>query len=156
MEQALRLATTYYETQLQSDPGSRAVGYLHDRGIDLDAIHRWQLGYAPSGWDQLVQALRSEGIGDDALVGAGLAGRSRAGNLYDRMRGRVVFPVFDVSGSPRGFAGRLLAGDGPKYLNTPETELYSKRTLLYGLHLALWSRVTPTSSPPLKVASTTP
>ena len=132
LKQALRLATSYYETQLQSDPGSRAVGYLHDRGIDIDAIHRWQLGYAPSGWDQLVQALRSEGIGDDVLVGAGLAGRSRAGKLYDRMRGRVVFPVFDVSGSPRGFAGRLLAGDGPKYLNTPETEHYSKRTSYTG------------------------
>ena len=135
-EQALRLATSYYEGQLESDAGSRALNYLQSRGIDIDEIRRWQLGYAPSGWDQLVRALRSEGIAEDVLVGAGLAGRSRAGKLYDRMRGRVVFPIFDVAESPRGFAGRLLTGDGPKYLNTPETELYSKRTLLYGLHLA--------------------
>ena len=135
-EQALRLATSYHEAQLQSDAGSRALDYLHHRGINIDAIRLWQLGYAPSGWDQLVEALRNEGIGDDVLVAAGLAGRSRAGKLYDRMRGRVVFPVFDVAGSPRGFAGRLLTGDGPKYLNTPETDHYSKRALLYGLHLA--------------------
>ena len=135
-EQALRLATSYYEAQLQSDAGSRALDYLHHRGINIDAIRLWQLGYAPAGWDHLVEALHSEGISDDVLVGAGVAGRSRTGKLYDRMRGRVVFPVFDVSGSPRGFAGRLLTGEGPKYLNTPETEHYSKRTLLYGFHLA--------------------
>ena len=81
-------------------------------------------------------ALREEGFSDDLLLEAGVAGRSRHGRLYDRMRNRVIFPIHDEHGAPRGFAGRLLSGDGPKYLNTPETELYQKRSLLYGLHLA--------------------
>jgi DNA primase len=70
------------------------------------------------------------------MLEAGVAGRSRTDRLYDRMRNRVIFPIHDHQGKPTGFAGRLLSGDGPKYLNTPETELYQKRSLLYGLHLA--------------------
>jgi DNA primase len=84
----------------------------------------------------LTAALREEGLSDDLLLEAGVAGRSRHGRLYDRMRNRVIFPIHDHQGVPRGFAGRLLSGDGPKYLNTPETDLYQKRSLLYGLHLA--------------------
>ncbi len=101
-----------------------------------DAAAKWQLGYAPESWNTMTDALRKEGFSDELLLASGVVGRARTGRFYDRMRGRVVFPILDQAGVPRGFAGRLVLGDGPKYLNTPETELYQKRSLLYGIHLA--------------------
>jgi DNA primase len=68
------------------------------------------------------------------MLGAGVVGRSGTGRVYDLMRGRLIFPVFDEGGHPRGFAGRLISGNGPRYLNGPETALYTKRSLLYGLN----------------------
>ena len=136
LETVVSAATAFYQRQLQEPAGAEAVEYLRHRGIDTEAIARWQLGYAPGAWEALTVALREEGFGEDLLLEAGVVGRSRHGRLYDRMRSRVVFPIHDDQGVPRGFAGRFLSGDGPKYLNTPETELYQKRSLLYGLHLA--------------------
>ncbi len=136
-EQALCLATSIYQTQLQEPAGAEGRAYLHQRGFDADTIDRWRVGYAPASWDRLVRALQDASFPDDVILESGIAGLSRTGQLYDRMRGRIIFPVFDAGGSPRGFAGRLVVGDGPKYLNTPETALYVKRTLLYGLHLAV-------------------
>jgi DNA primase len=133
---ALEAAVAYYVEQLESQSASHAREYLAGRGIDPETVARWRLGYAPPGWEQLVGALGDAGFDEDLLVDAGLASRSRRGRLYDWMRGRIVFPVFDTDGRPRGFAGRLLDGEGPKYLNSPETDLYSKRRLLYGLDLA--------------------
>ena len=135
-EEALRFAVSFYQGQLRHRDGAQARTFLERRGFHGDTISRWQLGYAPARWDSLVKTLRSQGIPDDVLLQAGIAGRAQTGRLYDRMRGRVVFSIFDAQGSPRGFAGRLLAGDGPKYLNSPETPFYTKRSLLYGLHLA--------------------
>lgn len=136
LETVVSAATAFYQRQLRETAGAEAVEYLRGRGIDDEAIDRWQLGYAPGAWDALAMALREEGFSDDLLLEAGVAGRSRHGRLYDRMRSRVIFPIHDDQGASRGFAGRLLSGDGPKYLNTPETELYQKRSLLYGLHHA--------------------
>ena len=133
-EAALRSAISYYQEQLGRDDGAQA--FLSKRGISHQSVDRWQLGYAPTAWDRLLKALRSQGIPDEILLEAGLVGRARTGRLYDRMRGRVVFPIHDAHGSPSGFAGRLVDGDGPKYLNGPETALYKKSSLLYGLHLA--------------------
>jgi len=132
-EEALRAAVAFYQDQLVQDDQARA--FLKERGINNESVDRWQLGYAPASWDSLVKTLRSEGISDEIILETGLAGRARTGRLYDRMRGRVVFPIHDAGGSPRGFAGRLISGDGPKYLNSPETPLYKKSKLLYGLHL---------------------
>lgn len=136
IETVVSAATGFYQRQLREPEGAEALEYLRGRGIDSGAIDRWQLGYAPGAREALTLALREEGFGEDLLLEAGVAGRSRQGRLYDRMRSRVIFPIHDEHGAPRGFAGRLLSGDGPKYLNTPGTELYQKRSLLYGLHLA--------------------
>src|SRR5665811_506078 len=127
----LTAATSFYQRQLHESAGAAAVEYLGGRGMGMETIDRWQLGYAPDSWDALTTALRGQGFSDDLLLEAGVAGRSQYGRLYDRMRNRVIFPIHDEHGAPRGFAGRLLTGDGPKYLNTPETDLYHKRTLLY-------------------------
>ena len=136
LEAVIAAATVFYQRQLRGQVGAEAAKYLQGRGVSTKAIDRWELGYAPDSWEALTTALRKEGFDDDLLLDAGVSGRSRYGRLYDRMRNRIIFPIHDEHGSPRGFAGRLLAGDGPKYLNTPETDLYRKRSLLYGMHLA--------------------
>ncbi len=136
LEAVVNAATAFYQGQLKDPIGKEAVRYLRGHGFDMETIDRWQLGYAPDSWDALTTALRKEGFSDDLLLDAGVAGWSRYGRLYDRMRNRVIFPIRHEDGVTRGFAGRILTGDGPKYLNTPETDLYQKRTLLYGIHLA--------------------
>lgn len=132
----VQAATDFYRRQLATESGRRAVEVLTARGVGGDAIAAFGIGYAPDSWRSLTEHLLGQGLSEELLIEAGVVGRARTGRLYDRMRNRVVFPVFDRAGRPRGFAGRLLGGDGPKYLNTPETELYRKRSLLYGLHLA--------------------
>ncbi|MEX1004151.1 MAG: toprim domain-containing protein [Acidimicrobiia bacterium] len=136
LEQILEATATFYKQQLQDPGGARAVDYLSTRGIGAEATDRWQVGFANESWQSLVTALRGHGFSDEIMVEAGVVGRSNTGRLFDRMRNRVIFPIHDSHGSPRGLAGRLLSGDGPKYLNTPETDLYKKRSLLYGMHLA--------------------
>jgi len=136
LEAVLNAATAFYQRQLNEPAGTATIEYLDGRDMSTETIDRWQLGYAPDSWDALTSAFRGQGFSDDLLLEAGVAGRSRSGRLYDRMRDRVIFPIRDEHGAPRGFAGRLLTGDGHKYLNTPETDLYQKRSLLYGLHLA--------------------
>jgi DNA primase len=136
LEAVVNAATAFYQRQLHEPAGAAVVDYLGGRGIETNTIDLWQLGYAPDSWEALTGALRNDGVSDDLLLETGVAGQSRYGRLYDRMRNRVIFPIHDEHGAPRGFAGRLLAGDGPKYLNTPETDLYQKRLLLYGMHLA--------------------
>lgn len=136
LEAVVNATTAFYQHQLHEPVGAVAVKYLDGRGIDTETIDRWQLGYAPDSWQTLTTALSREGFSDDLLLEAGVAGRSRHGRLFDLMRNRVIFPIQDEQGVARGFAGRLLSGDGPKYLNTPETALYQKRSLLYGLHLS--------------------
>jgi len=136
LQEVVVAATAIFQRHLRTPRGARARDYLRDRGIDDPAMDRWQLGYAPDSWQWLTQKLLGEGFGEELLLNAGVTGRSRSGRLYDRMRNRIIFALHGEDGTPRGFAGRLLSGDGPKYLNTPETALYQKRTLLYGLHLA--------------------
>ena len=129
-------AADFYRRQLETEPGTGALDSLRTRGVEEEAIARWGIGYAPDSWRALSEDLLGQGLSEVLLIESGVVGRARAGRLFDRMRNRVVFPVVDRNGRPRGIAGRLIEGDGPKYLNTPETELYRKRSLLYGLHLA--------------------
>ncbi len=136
LERVLEAATDFYMQQLRSPAGAQALEYLNSRNMSDESLDTWQLGYAPNAWQALTTKLRHGGFGDEIMLAAGVVGRSRNGRLYDRMRDRVVFPILDQEGRPRGFAGRLIEGDGPKYLNSPETELYHKGSLLYGLHLA--------------------
>jgi DNA primase len=115
----------------------RARAYLDGRGIGRDIAHAFRLGYAPEGWDHLLGAARKDGHPVEALLGAGLVlPRQNASGHYDRFRGRLIFPIADTQGRVIAFGGRALAGEEPKYLNSPETPLYQKGQTLYALHRA--------------------
>lgn len=136
-------AQRFFRAQLASDAGQVARDYLAERGFDGDDADRFQLGFAPDQWEALSRHLQGQHFAPEEIVRAGVAVRTRRGGLGDRFRGRLVFPVFDVSGEVIGFGGRILPGldyrgsDPPKYLNTPETPLYRKHRVLYGLN---WAR----------------
>lgn len=135
LEEVLRVAVDFYVDQLEGD--DRAQAFLADRAVSRESGERWRLGYAPPAWDSLVNHLRGQGVSYEVAVEAGVAARARSGRVYDRMRDRIVFPIHDSEGSPRGFAGRLITGEGPKYLNSPQTVLYKKSELMYGLDRAV-------------------
>jgi DNA primase len=135
---AVKLATAFYHDRLKSGAdGGQARGYLRQRGYEADVVEQFVIGFSPPDWDLLVRHLRDADVSDEAMMGAGLASRSRKGGLIDRFRGRLMFPIYDVRGDAVGFGARILDGDGPKYLNSPETPIYHKSRLLYGLN---WSK----------------
>jgi DNA primase len=137
MVDAVRLAVEFYNERLRTGPDAgRARAYLRGRGYDGEVIDRFQLGYSPGGWDELVVHFRDQKIPAKVMTGTGLAARNPRGGLRDWFRGRIMFPIYDLRGDPVGFGARLLDGEGPKYLNSPETRLYQKARLLYGLNLA--------------------
>ena len=135
--EANQAAALYYREQLSS-PGAR-IGreLLAGRGFDQSAAETFRIGYAPEGWDHLVRHLLSRGFTDRELMTGGLATQGQRG-LIDRFRNRLIWPIADVGGEIIGFGGRRLSEDknSPKYLNTPETPLYKKSSVLYGLDLA--------------------
>ncbi|CAN5527722.1 hypothetical protein BH24CHL9_BH24CHL9_00060 [soil metagenome] len=138
LRDALEAAIAFYHQVLASHPaGAEARDYLHGRGFTDDTIGTYQLGFAPDTWDALTSALtRRRGIVEADLEGAGLVSRRRSGRgVYDRFRGRVIFPIRDASGGAMGLAGRILGREGPesgpKYLNTPQTLLFDKSRTLY-------------------------
>lgn len=132
-------AEWYHERLLQHPDAGAARGYLRSRGLTGDEVRAFKVGWAPSRWDALCAALRPKAPVED-LTETGLAVVSSSGGLIDNFRNRVLFPVFDVRGDPVGFGGRILPGAderaGPKYKNTPESPLYAKSRLLYGLNWA--------------------
>ncbi|PKK13195.1 toprim domain-containing protein [Thermomonospora sp. CIF 1] len=118
-------------------PGSWVPAHLAERGLGPDALERWQIGYAPASWRALTGHLLSSGHRPEAIVAAGLARRGRNGALYDLFRDRAMFALRDGDGAIAGFIGRLREGAaGPKYLNSPESPLFRKGRLLYGLQEA--------------------
>ena len=131
-------ASRRYEIWLwERDDAERARRYLAERGIATDVARAFRLGYAPEGWDHLLSAARHEGFSAEALLGAGLVlPRQTGSGHYDRFRGRLIFPIADSQGRVIAFGGRALAGEEPKYLNSPETPVYQKGQTLYALHLA--------------------
>ncbi len=134
---AVERTVSFYNERLRTaDDAGHARSYLRSRGYEADVVEQFHLGYAPDGWEALVKHLRDEGVSDEAITGAGLASRSRRGGIVDRFRNRLMFPIYDVRGDAVGFGARLLDGDGPKYLNSPETPIYHKSRLLYGLNWA--------------------
>jgi len=135
---AVEKTVEFYHRRLLKEPDAAAArGYLRGRGYDADVVGTFRLGYSPVGGDDLVRMLRDDKVGEEVMVTAGLAVRSRTGRMFDRFRGRVMFPIFDLRGDAVGFGARLLEGEGPKYLNSPETPIYHKSLLLYGLN---WSK----------------
>jgi DNA primase len=134
---ALVLAARYFQHCLQSEAGKEARAYLDQRQIDEETRTVFRLGWAPPHWDALLQALGRRGVKPPDLVAAGLVSPRRDGGYYDRFRGRLMFPIHDRQGRVIGFGGRILGeGDGPKYLNSPETNLFNKRHQWYGMYLA--------------------
>ena len=126
-------AVLFYQAQLAGPRGAGALAYAERRGLDAAARREWQLGYAPDEWSALTDHLTARGFRDQELVAAGLAIEGERG-LYDRFRGRLIFPTRDVRGRMTGFGGRALGpGQEPKYLNTPRTPLFDKSGTLYGL-----------------------
>lgn len=113
-----------------------ALEYLEGRGLTRDTIDAFELGYAPDAWDGLLKALLTKGVDSDDLVTLGLVVENERGRRYDRFRGRVIFPIRDALGRLVGFAGRVLGDGTPKYLNSPESELFRKGELLYALDKA--------------------
>jgi DNA primase len=124
----------YHAVLTSSKTGQPALDYLRGRGFTDATIASAQLGYAPGGWDTLARTLAAKRrIGAEELVEAGLAQprQSSRGGVYDRFRERVIFPIRDMNGSAVGLGGRILEGDGPKYLNSPATPLFDKSRTLY-------------------------
>ncbi len=134
---ANQAAANYYRQQLAEPEGERAREFLAERGFDARACEHFGVGYAPRGWDGLSKHLAAQGFSPQELVLAGLLSEGQRG-AYDRFRGRVMWPIRDTGGQVLGFGARKLYEDdnGPKYLNTPETPVYQKSRVLYGLDLA--------------------
>jgi DNA primase len=133
----LEQAARFYQQQLRTHPeAQRAVGYLKQRGLTGQIAKDFDLGFAPPGWDNLLQALGQDEHQRKLLLDCGMLVQNDAGRSYDRFRDRVVFPIRDQRGRVIAFGGRVLGDDKPKYLNSPETPVYSKGRELYGLYQA--------------------
>lgn len=139
MVEALGAAVDFYHQRLRQSPdGGPARSYLRGRGYEAAVVDQFKIGYSPEdrGWNALCTELKARGISEKALIEAGLATRTSKGRLRDWFHGRLMFPIHDLRGDPVGFGARILEGDGPKYLNSPETPVYQKARLLYGLDRA--------------------
>jgi len=130
-------ASAYFRRMLEGPAGARAREYLERREISKDSIESFHLGFAPDAGAGLAHHMLQQGFGRDEVLRAGLVGESESGSLYDRFRGRVVFPIWDVVGKLVGFGGRSLAKEvQPKYLNTPQTPVFDKGGCLYAVDRA--------------------
>jgi DNA primase len=134
---ANKAAEDFFVEQLKSKEAEPGRKFLGERGFDSSAAERFGIGFAPRG-GALGKHLKTLGYSEQELVEAGLLGRGDRGDVYDRFRGRLVWPIRDITGQTLGFGARKLLDDdqGPKYLNTPETAVYHKSQVLYGLDLA--------------------
>ncbi|MFI9646264.1 DNA primase [Streptomyces sp. NPDC052040] len=136
--EAHRLAAEWYAEQLATAPeADTGRAFLAERGFDQAAAVHFGVGYSPQGWDHLTRFLRGKGFSDKELILSGLSQEGRRGPI-DRFRGRLMWPIRDIGGDVVGFGARKLyeADNGPKYLNTPDTAIYKKSQVLYGIDLA--------------------
>ena len=142
-------ATRFFEKQLYHSPeGKLALAYLKDRGLNDDTIKEFRLGFAPEGWHNLSQFLRDCGFKDEDIIDSGMtikkdlpAGRQEAASgIYDRFRSRIIFPIANINDQVIGFTGRVFGDNHPadvgKYINSPQTVIYDKSRVLYGLNKA--------------------
>ena len=133
--EVLDLASKFFTANLTGAQGNAARAYIKRRNMDANDINKFSLGLSLNSWDSLTNYLRRLGVKDNQLLNSGLAIQGRNG-LYDRFRGRLIFPVKDIAGRVIAFGGRLIDGEGAKYINSPEGEIYSKRKNLYLLNEA--------------------
>lgn len=136
----MNFARDYYRDKLFHSDEGRGVGlsYFHERGFDDRAIQKFELGYAPEGWTGLLDEAVRKSFNKELLEKTGLVVKNEEGRTYDRFRGRVIFPVHNLSGKVIAFGARMLGKEKnqPKYINSPETEIYHKSQVLYGLFYA--------------------
>ncbi len=138
-------AARFFHTQLYAPAGAEALQYAKSRGMPRAVLTRFGIGYAPDSWDMLIKAMRAKGYTDQELKDSGLVTVSQKnGNLFDRFRDRLMFPIIDVRGNVIGFGGRIMNNKDPnaaKYLNSPETLIFNKRKNLFGLNYAKKSKL---------------
>ncbi len=136
LRRILELSVKFFQAQLAKK--NDAVKYLLDRGLTSATIKEWQIGFAPEGWQNLMNFLKENRFTDSELEKVGLIKKGDKGKYYDRFRSRIMFPIFDSSGRPVGFSGRIFNGkeDEAKYLNSPETIFFDKSRILYGFDRA--------------------
>lgn len=138
------LAANFYFNQLNSAPGRPALDYLNKRGITRETIQKFKLGYAPQSWDGLLNYLRNKNLGLGLIEKTGLIVPRDGGGYYDRFRGRIIIPIIDARNRVIAFGARVMPNPGkaegndtlPKYINSPETPIYSKGKVLFGLNAA--------------------
>lgn len=135
-EQMERAAKFFTHQLRHHQNSSQVVDYLKGRGISGETVKQFQIGYAPDGWDGLLKALGTDQRSRQQLIDLKLINRNDQGRHYDFFRDRLMFPIRDRRGRVVGFGGRILQGDGPKYLNSPETRIFHKGRELYGLYEA--------------------
>ena len=133
-------AARFFYEELGTPEGQKAVHYMQERGISPQIAKRFGLGCAPDSWDSLLKAMAQKDYSEKELFDAGLVKRGQRGGFYDTFRNRLMFPVIDVRGDVIGFSGRILSGDGAKYMNSPDTLVYNKSRNLFGLNLAKKSK----------------
>lgn len=130
----------FHESLMRTNAGKHVLDYLSKRKIDVQSINKFKLGYSPDSWDSLLWEASKKDISEEVLEKAGLVlhrnSPSKAGGSYDRFRNRLMFPIIDARQNVIGFGARALDDSMPKYLNSPETPLFNKSRVLYGIHLA--------------------
>ena len=138
-------AARFFYAKLYAPEGAAALQYARERGMPKGTLTTFGIGYAPNTWDSLVKAMKAKGYTEQELVDAGLVTKSQKnGNIYDRFRDRLMFPIIDVRGNIIGFGGRIMNNNDPnaaKYLNSPETMIFNKRKNLFALNLAKKSKL---------------
>jgi len=131
------LSCKFFERQLEGKRGKEVVQYLIERGIKEESIRTWRIGWSPDTKRSLIDFLTANGYTIDEIEKAGLAIKTEGGEYFDRFRGRIIFPIFDLNSQVIGFGGRIFKKeDGAKYINTPTTLIYDKGKVLYGLDRA--------------------
>ena len=137
-------AARFFHSRLYAPEGKDALAYALGRGMTKGTLTTFGIGYAPDGWDSMVKAMQAKGYTDQELTDSGLVTKSQKnGNLFDRFRDRLMFPIIDVRGNVIGFGGRIMKKDdnAAKYLNSPETLIFNKRKNLFALNLAKKSKL---------------
>ncbi|MBN2558356.1 MAG: DNA primase [Clostridia bacterium] len=128
-------AARYFHSVLADNPGGAADSYMKLRQIKENTITKFGIGFAPDSWDSLLNHLKSKGCEEKDIEAAGLAVQGKNG-YYDKFRNRIMFPIIDIRNRVIAFGGRLISGEGPKYMNSPETPVYNKSVSLYAINLA--------------------
>ncbi len=137
--EVVEVSRKFYEECLKIKTGKKASEYLLERGLSKNTIEKFQLGYAPDSWDLLSKFLQKKGYKENEIFAAGMTVKKDRGGYYDRFRGRIMFPINNISEQTIGFSSRVMPGQDEsqaKYINTPETILYNKSQVLYGLDKA--------------------